>query len=80
MTHHRIKPKHALFATIFSGLALLSIASDAQTTGTSKKGASNVESPSSVSSDSKVRDIDGVAAVVNTGFITRKEIDDRILI
>ena len=37
MTHHRIKPKHALFATIFSGLALLSIASDAQTTGTSKK-------------------------------------------
>ncbi|MBT8547410.1 peptidylprolyl isomerase [Polynucleobacter paneuropaeus] len=79
MTHHRIKPKHVLFATIFSGFALLSIASDAQTTGTSKKGASNVESPSSVSSDSKVRDIDGVAAVVNTGFITRKEIDDRIL-
>ncbi len=29
-------------------------------------------------SDSKVRNIDGVAAVVNTGYITRKEIDDRI--
>ena len=30
------------------------------------------------STDSKVRNIDGVAAVVNTGFVTRKEIDDRI--
>jgi len=30
-------------------------------------------------SDSKIRNIDGVAAVVNTGYITRKEIDDRIL-
>jgi len=28
--------------------------------------------------DSKIRDIDGVAAVVNTGFVTRKEIDDRV--
>ena len=28
--------------------------------------------------DGKVRNIDGVAAVVNTGFVTRKEIDDRI--
>ena len=31
-----------------------------------------------VSSDSKIRNIDGVAAVVNTGYVTRKEIDDRI--
>ena len=29
--------------------------------------------------DSKIRNIDGVAAVVNTGFVTRKEIDDRII-
>lgn len=29
--------------------------------------------------ESKIRDIDGVAAVVNTGFVTRKEIDDRIV-
>jgi peptidyl-prolyl cis-trans isomerase SurA len=29
--------------------------------------------------DSKIRNIDGVAAVVNTGYITRKEIDDRIV-
>ena len=28
--------------------------------------------------DNKVRNIDGVAAVVNTGYVTRKEIDDRI--
>ena len=28
--------------------------------------------------DSKVRNIDGVAAVVNTGYVTRKEIDDRV--
>jgi peptidyl-prolyl cis-trans isomerase SurA len=28
--------------------------------------------------DSKIRDIDGVAAVVNTGYVTRKEIDDRV--
>ena len=35
-------------------------------------------SSTSVTADNKVRNIDGVAAVVNTGFITRKEIDDRI--
>ena len=29
--------------------------------------------------DSKIRNIDGVAAVVNTGYVTRKEIDDRII-
>jgi len=28
--------------------------------------------------ETKIRNIDGVAAVVNTGFVTRKEIDDRI--
>lgn len=30
------------------------------------------------SADIKIRNIDGVAAVVNTGYVTRKEIDDRI--
>jgi peptidyl-prolyl cis-trans isomerase SurA len=29
--------------------------------------------------EKKIRNIDGVAAVVNTGYVTRKEIDDRIL-
>lgn len=35
-------------------------------------------SKSSTSVDGKIRNIDGVAAVVNTGYVTRKEIDDRI--
>jgi peptidyl-prolyl cis-trans isomerase SurA len=30
--------------------------------------------------ESKIRNIDGVAAVVNTGYVTRKEIDDRITV
>ncbi len=33
---------------------------------------------SKTTADSKIRNIDGVAAVVNTGYVTRKEIDDRI--
>jgi peptidyl-prolyl cis-trans isomerase SurA len=37
------------------------------------------DTPKPSSSDNKIRNIDGVAAVVNTGYITRKEIDDRIL-
>jgi peptidyl-prolyl cis-trans isomerase SurA len=40
-------------------------------------GAQDTSKPSS--GDSKIRNIDGVAAVVNTGYITRKEIDDRIV-
>jgi peptidyl-prolyl cis-trans isomerase SurA len=31
-----------------------------------------------ITADSKIRNIDGVAAVVNTGYVTRKEIEDRI--
>ena len=31
-----------------------------------------------IASDNKIRNIDGVAAVVNTGYVTRKDIDDRI--
>ena len=37
-------------------------------------------SKSNVAIDGKVRNIDGVAAVVNTGYITRKDIDDRIAV
>lgn len=33
---------------------------------------------SKTSADSKIRNIDGVAAVVNTGYVTRKEIDERL--
>lgn len=34
---------------------------------------------SKTTAESKIRNIDGVAAVVNTGYVTRKEIDDRIV-
>ncbi|MES2586433.1 MAG: peptidylprolyl isomerase [Pseudomonadota bacterium] len=61
----RIRFNQALAATILAGAALLSQFAFAQ------------ESPKS-STDSKIRNIDGVAAVVNTGYVTRKEIDDRI--
>ncbi|WP_062310177.1 peptidylprolyl isomerase [Polynucleobacter sinensis] len=59
--------KQALLATTLAGLTLLSQFAHAQ--GNTK---------TSPSTDSKIRNIDGVAAVVNTGFVTRKEIDDRI--
>ena len=36
------------------------------------------QNSSNILADSKIRNIDGVAAVVNTGYVTRKEIDDRI--
>ena len=35
-------------------------------------------SPSGPASVSKLRNLDGVAAIVNTGYITRKDIDDRV--
>ena len=55
----------ALVAMILAGAALLSQLVFAQDS-------------SKNSSDSRIRNIDGVAAVVNTGYVTRKEIDDRI--
>ena len=55
----------ALVAMMLAGTGLLSQFSFAQDS-------------SKTSSDTKIRNIDGVAAVVNTGFVTRKEIDDRI--
>ncbi len=55
----------ALAATILAGAALLSQFAFAQDS-------------SKTAADSKIRNIDGVAAVVNTGYVTRKEIDDRI--
>lgn len=59
--------KKVSFHTILVGLGLfvnIAIAQDAGKTNTN--------------SENKIRNIDGVAAVVNTGFVTRKEIDDRI--
>ncbi len=55
----------ALVATMLAGATLLSQFTFAQDS-------------SKTSAETKIRNIDGVAAVVNTGFVTRKEIDDRI--
>jgi len=62
-----IRFKQIIIHTIFFGLCLLVNMSFAQDAA-----------KSNISADSKIRNIDGVAAVVNTGFVTRKEIDDRI--
>ena len=56
----------ALAAMILAGTALMSQFALAQ-------------DGSKTAADSKIRNIDGVAAVVNTGYVTRKEIDDRIM-
>jgi len=53
----------AIFVGSF-GLVVIASAQDANKTATA--------------SDNKIRNIDGVAAVVNTGYVTRKDIDDRI--
>ena len=53
----------AIFLGSF-GLVVIASAQDANKTVTA--------------SDNKIRNIDGVAAVVNTGYVTRKDIDDRI--
>ena len=55
----------ALTATILASTTLLSQFTFAQDS-------------SKILVDRKIRNIDGVAAVVNTGYVTRKEIDDRI--
>jgi peptidyl-prolyl cis-trans isomerase SurA len=53
--------------TLFLGLGLFANVTFAQDSAKTNTGA-----------ESKIRNIDGVAAVVNTGYVTRKEIDDRI--
>ena len=64
--------KRVITCAIFPiGLALVGL--------THAQDASRKAAPTTaVSSDNKIRNIDGVAAVVNTGYITRKEIDDRV--
>ncbi len=59
--------RQALATITFIGMALITGLSLAQDS-----------SKTPVNADGKIRNIDGVAAVVNTGFVTRKEIDDRI--
>jgi peptidyl-prolyl cis-trans isomerase SurA len=67
MTLRCISLKRIIFSFTLFGVFLLSGLVNAQDS-----------SESSASSDGKIRNIDGVAAVVNTGYVTRKEIDDRI--
>lgn len=59
--------KQISFLAIFLGLGLFAHTPFAQDSAKTNTAA-----------ESKIRNIDGVAAVVNTGFVTRKEIDDRI--
>ncbi len=59
--------KYIKASILFCGLALLSSISFSQDSARTNN-----------ATDSKIRNIDGVAAVVNTGYVTRKEIDDRI--
>lgn len=63
------------FLLISSALVSSSYAQDAsRNTAT----ATVIIAPDAAPADNKIRNIDGVAAVVNTGFITRREIDDRV--
>ncbi|QWE16465.1 peptidylprolyl isomerase [Polynucleobacter sp. AP-Nino-20-G2] len=64
---HRNQFKNVFVATMLAGAALLAHSAFAQDSSKTTSGG-----------DSKIRNIDGVAAVVNTGYVTRKEIDDRI--
>ena len=68
MALHRIKFLHLVFIGISSCLILML---------TFFAGDSNAQvNPSNI--EAKIRNIDGVVAVVNTGVVTRKEVDDRI--
>ena len=59
-----IKVAHALFAVAILATASVALAQASNTLAAKP--------------DTKIRAIDGVVAVVNTGFISRKEIDDRV--
>ena len=67
MTLCRIRLKPFIYPVIFFGISLVGGIASAQDA-----------SKANILADSKIRNIDGVAAVVNTGYVTRKEIDDRI--
>jgi peptidyl-prolyl cis-trans isomerase SurA len=67
MTLCRIRLKPFIYSIIFLGVSLIAGSAFAQDA-----------SKANISADNKIRNIDGVAAVVNTGYVTRKEIDDRI--
>jgi peptidyl-prolyl cis-trans isomerase SurA len=66
-----------VFLLISSVLVSSSYAQDASRK-TATATAAAIPAPVAAPADNKIRNIDGVAVVVNTGFITRREIDDRI--
>jgi peptidyl-prolyl cis-trans isomerase SurA len=75
--------KHLKYSITFAFLLISSVlvsSSYAQDASRKTATATAAAVPASVAApvDNKIRNIDGVAAVVNTGFITRREIDDRI--
>ena len=63
----RLCIKNIAYSILCFGMMAISLLSNAQ--NASRDGAT---------ADSKIRTIDGVVAVVNTGYVTRKDIDDRI--
>jgi peptidyl-prolyl cis-trans isomerase SurA len=67
--------KRVLSATALVGMSLFAQSGFAQD---SSKATATAAAAATASANNKIRNIDGVAAVVNTGFVTRKEIDDRV--
>jgi peptidyl-prolyl cis-trans isomerase SurA len=66
------------FLLISSALVSSSYAQDASRKTATATAITAIPAPVAAPAENKIRNIDGVAAVVNTGFITRREIDDRI--
>ncbi|MCE7504648.1 peptidylprolyl isomerase [Polynucleobacter sp. IMCC30063] len=64
------------FSTLMAGCGL---AFAQNSTKTSPPPGANKVVAASPTPTSKVRNLDGVAAIVNTGYITRKDIDDRVI-
>ena len=69
--------RYVACAFLLISLALVS-SSYAQDVSRKTTSPTTIPAPAAAPADNKIRNIDGVAAVVNTGFITRREIDDRV--
>jgi peptidyl-prolyl cis-trans isomerase SurA len=71
--------KHLQYSVAGAFLLISSVlVSSSYAQDTSRKTATAIPAPVAAPAENKIRNIDGVAAVVNTGYITRREIDDRI--
>jgi peptidyl-prolyl cis-trans isomerase SurA len=68
------------FAILLSSPVLISLSHAQDANRKALTPAANAtNATAAATTDNKIRNIDGVAAVVNIGYITRKEIDDRII-